>query len=102
MNHPLYHRGYTFYQSSYIRVRDPHTGSPPGSSSRSSRSPPIPAGPSFTPVACWWSLGAFIQFYMRAGIFTDGGKKERERAARRRQAKGKDADKPPAGAGRAL
>ena len=26
-------------------------------------------------------LGAFVQFYMRAGIFTDGGKKERERAA---------------------
>ena len=26
-------------------------------------------------------LGTFLQFYMRAGIFTDGGKKERERAA---------------------
>ena len=26
-------------------------------------------------------LGAFVQFYMRAGIFTDGGKRERERAA---------------------
>ncbi len=25
MNHPLDHRGYTFYQSNYIRVRDPHT-----------------------------------------------------------------------------
>ena len=27
-------------------------------------------------------LGAFVQFYMRAGVFTDGGKRERERAAR--------------------
>ena len=26
-------------------------------------------------------LGAFVQFYMRAGIFTDGGKREREKAA---------------------
>ena len=26
MNNPLDHRGYTFYQSNYIRMRDPHTG----------------------------------------------------------------------------
>jgi hypothetical protein len=26
-------------------------------------------------------LGAFVQFYMRAGIFTDGGKLEQKRAA---------------------
>ena len=30
MNHPLDHRGYTFYQSNYIRVRDPHTGQSTG------------------------------------------------------------------------
>ena len=30
MNHPLDHRGYTFYQSNYIRVRDPHTGESTG------------------------------------------------------------------------
>ena len=45
------------------------------------------------PDACWWSLGAFIQFYMRAGVFTDGGKIERERAAaklRKRLTKGQD------------
>ena len=30
-------------------------------------------------------LGAFVQFYMRAGVFTDGGKRERERAAARGQ-----------------
>ena len=27
MNNPLDHRGFTFYQSNYIRMRDPHTGS---------------------------------------------------------------------------
>ena len=53
MNHPLDHRGYTFYQSNYIRVRDPHTRQVTGSFSRSSRSPPTPAGRSSTPVACW-------------------------------------------------
>jgi hypothetical protein len=31
-------------------------------------------------------LGAFVQFYMRAGVFTDGGKKERERAAAKARA----------------
>ena len=35
---------------------------------------------SFTPVAVLVVFGTFLQFYMRAGVFTDGGKKERERA----------------------
>ena len=35
------------------------------------------------PAACLLVLGIFTQFYMRAGVFTDGGKKERERAARK-------------------
>jgi hypothetical protein len=30
-------------------------------------------------------LGIFVQFYMRAGVFTDGGKRERERVARKQQ-----------------
>jgi hypothetical protein len=30
---------------------------------------------------CTVVLGTFVQFYMRAGVFTDGGKKERARAA---------------------
>ena len=28
-------------------------------------------------------LGAFLQFYMRAGLFTDGGKREREKLSKR-------------------
>jgi hypothetical protein len=38
-------------------------------------------------------FGAFVQFYMRAGIFTDGGKLERERRAakaRKRLTKGRE------------
>ena len=28
-------------------------------------------------------MGIFTQFYMRAGVFTDGGKREREAAGRK-------------------
>ena len=40
-------------------------------------------------------MGAFVQFYMRAGVFTDGGKQERERAAApARRTAGRDAPSP--------
>ena len=80
MNNPLDHRGFTFYQSNYIRVRDPHTGefTGPVPVDLPGRHQPRPAD-HLRAVACWWS-GAFLQFYMRAGVFTDGGKRERERA----------------------
>ena len=55
MNNPLDHRGYTFYQSNYIRVRDPRHGPVHG---------PVPVGLSgrhqsrpadhLRAVACWW------------------------------------------------
>ena len=44
-------------------------------------------------------IGAFVQFYMRAGIFTDGGKKERERAAAREARRKAKSDGNPAGNG---
>ena len=56
-------------------------GSSRGSFSRSFRWPPTPAGPIIYGGCFLVVLGAFLQFYMRAGIFTDGGKRERERAA---------------------
>jgi hypothetical protein len=40
-------------------------------------------------------LGTFLQFYMRAGIFTDGGKRERERAAAKARKKAKATEDPP-------
>ena len=81
MNHPLDHRGYTFYQSNYIRVRDPHTGQFTGQFQSVFQVATNPGRPIIYGGCLLVVLGAFLQFYMRAGIFTDGGKRERERAA---------------------
>lgn len=81
MNRPMSHKNYTFYQSNFIHMIDPKTMRRSGDvmSVFSVRYDPV------------WGiiyggcllvvLGTFVQFYMRAGVFTDGGKKERERAA---------------------
>ena len=81
MNHPLDHRGYTFYQSNYIRVRDPHTRQFTGQFQSVFQVATNPGRPIIYGGCFLVVLGAFLQFYMRAGIFTDGGKRERERAA---------------------
>ena len=81
MNHPLDHRGYTFYQSNYIRVRDPHTRQFTGQFQSVFQVATNPGRPIIYAGCSLVVLGAFLQFYMRAGIFTDGGKRERERAA---------------------
>jgi hypothetical protein len=80
MNHPLDHRGYTFYQSNYIRVRDPHTHEFTGQFQSVFQVASNPGRPVIYVGCMLVVLGAFMQFYMRAGIFTDGGKRERERA----------------------
>jgi hypothetical protein len=80
MNEPLCHRGYTFYQSNYIPLTD-RAGNRTGQfmSIFQVRKDPV-WGIIYT--GCLMVvLGAFVQFYMRAGIFTDGGAKERARAA---------------------
>jgi hypothetical protein len=83
MNEPMTNRGYTFYQSSFIRVRDPRTDRETGqfqSVFQVGRDP----GRNVKYLGCLLVvLGAFVQFYMRAGLFSDGGKRERERAAAR-------------------
>jgi hypothetical protein len=81
MNHPLDHRGYTFYQSNYIRVRDPETRQFTGQFQSVFQVAKNPGRPIIYAGCILVVLGTFLQFYMRAGIFTDGGKKERERAA---------------------
>ena len=86
MNHPLDHRGYTFYQSNYIRVRDPHTGQFTGQFQSVFQVATNPGRPIIYGGCLLVVLGAFLQFYMRAGIFTDGGKRERERAAAKQEA----------------
>jgi hypothetical protein len=80
MNEPLTHRGYTFYQSSYVPMRD-RSGRETGQF-QSIFQVGIDPGRTTKYVGCLMVvLGAFVQFYMRAGVFTDGGKRERERAA---------------------
>ncbi len=83
MNHPLDHRGYTFYQSNYIRVRDPQTRQFTGQFQSVFQVAKNPGRPIIYAGCFLVVLGTFLQFYMRAGIFTDGGKKERDRAAAR-------------------
>jgi hypothetical protein len=81
MNRPMSHKAYTFYQTNFIHLEDPRTLERTGDimSVFAVRYDPV------------WTIiyggcllvviGTFVQFYMRAGVFTDGGKKERERAA---------------------
>ena len=80
MNHPLDHRGFTFYQSNYIRVRDPESGGFTGQFQSVFQVATNPGRPIIYAGCALVVLGAFLQFYMRAGIFTDGGKRERQRA----------------------
>jgi hypothetical protein len=97
MNEPLTHRGYTFYQSSYNRHRDPKTGQLDGQFQSVFQVATDPAWP-VKYLGCFVILaGAFVQFYMRAGIFTDGGRRERQRAAdkaRKRAASGGNGQPP--------
>jgi hypothetical protein len=87
MNNPLDYRGYTFYQQNYIRVRDPHTGNFTGQFESIFQVATNPGRPIIYGGCALVVLGTFIQFYMRAGVFTDGGKKERERALAKLQKK---------------
>ena len=86
MNHPLYHNGYTFYQSRYVPDLDANKR--PNGRFQSIFQVAINPGRPIIYSGCMLVvLGAFLQFYMRAGVFTDGGKRERERAAAKTKAK---------------
>ena len=87
MNNPLDHRGFTFYQSNYIRVRDPHTGGFTGQFQSIFQVATNPGRPIIYGGCSLVVLGIFLQFYMRAGVFTDGGKRERERALAKKKVK---------------
>ncbi len=74
MNKPLTHRGWTFYQSSYIPEEDPRTHRETGKFSSVFH---VAKNPGWTITYGGVMLvvfGAFVQFYMRAGLFSDGGK----------------------------
>jgi hypothetical protein len=83
MNHPMDHRGYTFYQMRYVADRDPRTGQTTGRFQSVFQVATNPGRPIIYGGCLLVVLGTFVQFYMRAGVFTDGGKRERGRAAAR-------------------
>ena len=89
MNEPLTYHGYTFYQSSYQPDFDPRTNQPTGQFLSILQVATDP-GRVIKYLGCTLVvLGAFVQFYMRAGLFTDGGKRERAKLeAKRRKAQG--------------
>jgi ResB-like family len=100
MNEPMVYRNQTFYQTSFRELRDPETDRKTGD-----KKSVIQVG-----IDPYWSikyigcltvvLGAFVQFYMRAGVFTDGGKLEQARAAEkaRRRLEAKQPPRPTRGA----
>ena len=83
MNNPMQHDGWTFFQSSFRPVRDPRTREETGDQTTILSIRYDPAWPVIYGGIGMVLLGTFVQFYMRAGVFTDGGKKERERAERK-------------------
>ena len=94
MNEPLTHRGYTFYQSRYNRIRDPATGRDTGDFQSIFQVGTDP-GRQIKYLGCLLVvLGAFLQFYMRAGLFTDGGKRERSKAQKLASANGAGGSEP--------
>lgn len=75
MNEPLAWKNYTFYQSNYIPLEDPRTGRGTGQfmSIFQVRYDPVWG---ITYLGCLLVvLGVFVQFYMRAGVFTNSGKR---------------------------
>lgn len=89
MNHPLEHRGYKLYQSGFQALRDDDDR--PTGQYMSTLQIGYDPGRMLKYGGCILVVfGTFVQFYMRAGIFTDGGKLERARAeAKRKKAQGK-------------
>ena len=83
MNEPLTHGGYTFYQSNYIPVTD-ENGRKTGQFMSVFSVHYDPAWQVIYLGCLGVVLGTFVQFYMRAGVFTDGGRRERAQLAKRR------------------
>jgi hypothetical protein len=81
MNHPLSHRGYTFYQMRYSAHLDPQTGERTGQFQSVLQVAIDPGRPIKYAGCLLLVLGIFTQFYMRAGVFSDSAKKEWKRLA---------------------
>jgi ResB-like family len=81
MNHTMTHRDLTFYQSNFVAIKDPRTDRPTGEYVSIFQVAYDPGRPLKYMGCILVGLGAFVQFYMRAGLFSDGGKRERAQAA---------------------
>lgn len=81
MNEPLEHGWWTCYQASYREIEDPMTGQKSGQFMSILQTRYDPVWPVMYGGCALVVLGTFLQFYMRAGVFTDGGKRERAAAA---------------------
>jgi hypothetical protein len=74
MNHPLDHNGYSFYQIGYQSDIDPHTERPTGRFLSVFRVAKNPGRPIIYAGCLLVVLGTFVQFTVRAGVFTNRGK----------------------------
>ena len=83
MNNPLTHRGWTFYQSSFEKVDDPDTGQPKGAYASVFQVHYDPAWKIIYSGCLLVVIGIVLQFTMRAGLFSDGGRRESEQAQAR-------------------
>jgi len=81
MNEPLSHRGYKFYQSKYVRERD--LRNPDEETGRVYSIFQVGVNPGLVPIYLGCALvvlGSFLQFYMRAGLFSDAGRRAHKTA----------------------
>ena len=81
MNVPMTHRNYTFYQAATWRRSATTTGRPTGQFISIFQVGYDPGRVVKYAGCLLVVLGIFAQFTMRAGVFTDGGKAKRARAA---------------------
>ena len=83
MNEPMTHRGLTFYQMRYSPIVDPRTQQRTGQFQSVLQVGSNPGRPIIYLGSLLVVLGTFLQFYMRAGLFSDGGRRERALAAKK-------------------
>ena len=69
MNEPMNHRGYVFYQSNYVPDVDPRTDRPTGRFQSVFHVGYDPGRFVKYLGCCLVVFGAFVQFYMRSGVF---------------------------------
>ncbi|WP_165226642.1 cytochrome c biogenesis protein ResB [Aquisphaera insulae] len=95
MNEPMTHRGYTFYQMRYSAVADRETGQRSGIYQSVLHVGVDPGRPVKYAGCLILVVGIFLQFTMKAGVFSDSAKRTLRQAARRLSSSAADrADEP--------